>query len=435
VRTLPTGLAVLLAFASFASVTQGRDAPARAFVPAPSIAVVGGSVYADVWLFGDVEKRGARQPGDAVEVFLRGPGVASGARQMRCIGTTGALHCDGLQADDTGRMDVFYPRQGTGWALPATPTEGRYSIEAIFDGRSLFRQDFDLIKMPSIGGASVLVRDPTWTANEMWATPNGQFVVWLPVDRRHPERSITAVWLHDGQPATSDVAVLHGPPADGPLFDVRPLQLRSPGDPKLGAHPAKGRWQVVLVADAKRFMGSFAFAFDGNGTVSGVDTQFVPRSRNGWPFWGRVGRAEVPVAVAERAIKSARPDPSLKGEHDETVECAVAFEPEAPKILARLAELQKAWNAAQSNASVSYTSSYDTAEERAAKQNRGVTAAEREQAGRAGDRGSAGARSAIAKIEAEQRSEGARLRQLGKKYKPNCLIEAVPAQAKPFVEP
>src|SRR5262249_32791702 len=134
----------------------------------------------------------------------------------------------GLQPDDTGELDKFWPREGTGWQLGPDAREGRYRIEVTFDGAVIGHADVDFVRMPSLAGETALIPDPAARVNQLWRTPSN-FVARLPSDRRFADRLVTAMWFHDGELLVKESTALHGPPDEGPVFDARPIQIRSPG--------------------------------------------------------------------------------------------------------------------------------------------------------------------------------------------------------------
>jgi hypothetical protein len=85
---------------------------------------------------------------------------------------------------------------------------------------------------------------------------------------------------------------------------------------------------------------------------------------------------------------------------------------------------------ASGSISAGYVSEYNAAERRAAWQGRRVTDAERDAAGRAGDRARGSGAAAIAAIEAEDNRISAQIEAMGRRYRKGCMAEALPKSAR-----
>jgi hypothetical protein len=401
----------------------------RAVIPAPSIAFDGGKIYADIWILD-----GKEQPEAHLAAFLRGPGAPAGSRQLRCMPSSYALHCEGLQPDDTGLLDHFWPRQGTGWALGSDAREGRYTIEVTFDGQRIGSTDVDLVRMPSLAGETVLIPDPAPRAGQLWRMPDN-FVAWLPIDRRFTQRQLTAVWFHNDEFAAEESTVLHGPPEDGPVFDVRPVQIRLPDDMRRHqykhAPDAAGRWRLFVFADAKKLLGEWELTL-GYGAPQGVD--LVVPGWSEWTFWGRVLPASARPELRAAAKGTLQRDASISGPGEQPLVCALALEHSARDWLATNEKLRKAWWANSGSVAASYETAVDDTKYHAALQGRDPTQAEFDAAGRKGDAGSRGARARVDRVEEAEQAHSAKLAAIAKKYKAKCLADIVPVSVKPLVE-
>ena len=295
--------------------------------------------------------------------------------------------------------------------------EGAVTIDLLDGGNKVAGLSVDLVRVPSLGGATVLVADPGSHAHNVERLQNS-YVAWIPADKRAQEHALTLVWYEGG--ARIDVnqrLSVKGPGESGPLVDVVPVSFSVP----VGHRSAPRSMNPRDLGSGERSLELFVFS---DGKIF-VDHYAITTGKDDATFAASPPPADR-LQDAKSVLKPMGRDPETEG-----WACAVSLDARAKPLLDRLHAIRGEETSAGSDRAVYYA--HQEAKERARREHREVTDADRATADRKAAPAEAADNAQIAKLEVEKRSVQAKLSALAAQQKSGCLRDALPAALKSLV--
>jgi hypothetical protein len=319
---------------------------------------------------------------------------------------------------------------GAGWSVEGLAS-GRYIVELRSATELIASVDVKLISVPTLGGKTALVPDPTPHVGKL-ETVFTQRKVWLPRDKRAPKRQLAWMWLKDGEFVSVQSAEFGSDDIEGPLLEYVPTEVRNPVAGRLSR---EGKWELLLFwSDAKEPIAHFDVDFPKAKEVDlramGKRTAAQVRADQAaepppWTIDAATPAPDVSVKVALAHMPKGAPPPKP---HSEMWACAVALDADAGKAAHDQKRVHDAIFKLEQRAGYAMEEARETARVRAALQGRELTT--RDENGVNDMMESSfqglGLPAQLSRLRAKYKELAARIDQAAAKQPPGCMASALP---------
>jgi len=319
-----------------------------------------------------------------------------------------------------------------GWSLEGL-SEGTYTVELKNGADLLARVEVRLVKVPTVGGKTSLVADVSQHTGT-FETVFTQKQVWLPVDKRQPDREVSWMWLKDAEFVSVQTAGVHSttvadPEIVGTLEDFMPVEVRSPLLRR--GVTLDGAWELFLFwSGSEEPAAHFDVTFPKAKTIDQTANRGRrgPTARAAEPApWSVVSSSSPSAAHLKAAIAHLPKGGFHSKPHSEEWVCAVTLDPAAGQTAQQMLKVRQELRTLQAKGGIALDDMRETARARAADQGRELSVQEENAVSEMGMSAmkEAGVDARVQQLNAELHALAARIDALATKQKKGCMAKAL----------